>query len=126
MTQLSKALMCVQMRSGVEMWLEADKAEKLQEVLQGITGSKFIRHEGQTINTADIVGVFTAQTMADHTRRKNGQWKCAKGAWHDKRQDCECRRSQEHTELPEHEEISDEQRTKNIAAIAKARRDSGF
>jgi len=95
--QLSKSLMCVQMRSGVEIWLEAKKAKDLQDKLQGITGSKFVYHEetNQTINTADIVGVFTASTMAENTRRKNGEWQCKKAVWHKKNEQCACHTTRE-------------------------------
>lgn len=82
------------MRSGVEIWIEAERAENLQNALQGITQSKFIRHDGQTINTADIVGIFYASTMAEHTRRKNGEWQCPSGTWHKRKEDCECTKTQ--------------------------------
>lgn len=89
--QLAKAMMCIQMRSGVEIWIEEDKAERLQDVLEKITESKFIRFEKQTFNTADVVGVFLAGTMSDTTRRKNGMWQCQNGNWHDKgERDCSC------------------------------------
>ena len=70
MNQLSKKLMCVQMRSGVEIWVEQEKSDRLQSILTGITSSKFVLFEGQTFNTADVVGVFSAETMSDLTRRK--------------------------------------------------------
>lgn len=91
--QLSKSLMCIQMRSGVEIWLEEDKAVELQAALQKITTSKFVLlpDKRQTINTADIVGIFLAGTMAENTRRKNGDWQCGRGEWHKKRQECDCR-----------------------------------
>jgi Mg2+/Co2+ transporter CorC len=89
MNELSKKLMCIQMRSQVELWLEAEKSEKLQEILQTITGSKFVRFEGRTINTADIVGIFTALDMEELTRRKNGEWKCQYNFWHPRKEDCE-------------------------------------
>lgn len=79
------------MRSGVEIWLEQERAERLQEELQKITQSKFIRLDDQTMNTADIVGVFAASTMSEHTRRKNGEWQCQKGVWHKRHEDCGCR-----------------------------------
>jgi hypothetical protein len=28
--------------------------------------------------------------MEDYTRRKNGQWKCKYGNWHDKGEKCNC------------------------------------
>ena len=88
---MTVSLVCVQMRSGVEIWVEADRAEKLQTALAKLSSHKFIRYEDQTVNTADIVGVFTAETMADNTRRKNGQWQCEGGTWHGRGQDCTCK-----------------------------------
>lgn len=91
MTQLAKQLMCIQMRSGVEIWVEKERVETLQDILTKITGSKFITFDDQTINTADIVGIFAANTMEAHTRRKNGQWQCSvRGEYHDRGEKCEC------------------------------------
>ena len=90
MTALSKSLMCVQMRSGVEIWVEGERAMRLQNILEGIRETKFIRFENQTFNTADIVGVFEASTMSDLTRRRNGEWRCGQGHWHQKGERCEC------------------------------------
>jgi len=89
-TEISKSLMCVQMRSGVEIWVEADRAISLQNALESISSSKFIRFDDQTFNSADITGIFSAKTMEDFTRRKNGQWKCSNSAWHDKHTKCDC------------------------------------
>lgn len=88
--ELTKELYCVQMRSGVEIWIEKEKTLKLQAVLANISGTKFILFEEQTINTADIVGVFSAKTMSDRTRQKNGEWKCEKNQWHEKFASCDC------------------------------------
>ena len=91
MTQeLSVNLYCVCMRNGVKIWVEKSKAEELQSVLQRIDGNKFILFENQTMNSADIVGVFSAETMEDLVHEKNGEWKCDKGNWHKKFTDCEC------------------------------------
>ena len=89
-TELSKNLVCVVMRNGIELWIEGDRAARLQAVLQAITGSKFVEFEGQTINTADVLGVFTAPTMVDYRRRKNGEWQCHRAIWHQRGQKCEC------------------------------------
>ena len=82
--------MCVQMRSGVQIWEERENILKLQQILESIDSSKFVSFGEQTINTADIVGIFTAETMADYTRRKNGEWQCAYGEWHEKFDKCFC------------------------------------
>ena len=76
--------MCIVIRNGVEVWSEEDKVKSLQCLLAEDKGSRFIGLSGETINTADITGIFTAQTMEDITRRKNGQWKDKNGRWQDK------------------------------------------
>lgn len=78
------------MRSGVEIWVEYDKAEKLQTVLNGIKTSTFVHFNDETINSADIVGIFKAWTMIEYTKRKNGNWKCDQGNWHEKGEKCNC------------------------------------
>lgn len=79
--ELSKKLVCVSMRNGAEVWIEEEKLGNLESMLEK---SRFIKIDGQLINSADVVGVFDANTMADVIRRKNGQWKDEKGGWHDK------------------------------------------
>ena len=79
------------MRNGAEVWKEDERLNDLGEKL--ISGQKigFIKIDDEIINSADIVGVFTPQTMDEITRRKNGQWKCQNEKWHDKFKKCECR-----------------------------------
>lgn len=89
--ELAKNLYCVQMRSGVELWVEKDLVGGLQNELERLTNHRFLFFEDQTINTADIVGVFTAKTMAELVKRKNGYWFCDYQKWHKKNEDCECR-----------------------------------
>lgn len=90
MTQLSKNLMCIQMRSGVEIWAEQERVEELQKILKTLKSHIFVNYDNQTVNTADIVGIFDAETMSNHTHRKNGQWQCDSSKWHDKFEKCEC------------------------------------
>lgn len=78
------------MRSGVEIWDEAEKVRGFQDDLVSTTQHFFARFGEETVNTADVVGVFEAATMSDYTRRKNGQWKCNEGGWHEKNTKCDC------------------------------------
>jgi hypothetical protein len=87
MNELSKNLKCICLRNNIEIWLEADK---LEPFISAIEKNKFVRIENQVINTADVVGIFEPATMENLTRRKNGQWKCEFGIWHEKGQRCEC------------------------------------
>ena len=88
--EITKKLMCVYIRNGIEIWLEDDRLEKMKQILQGGGGSKFIEISGQFINTADIVGIFTPESMADLVRHKRGDWRCKHGEWHVKNEYCEC------------------------------------
>jgi len=89
MLDITVNLYCVVMRNGIEIWLEKEKIQKLQDVLSAIKQSTFIHLDNRTINSADIVGIFPPNDMADQTRRKNGQWKCNNcGSWHDKFEKC--------------------------------------
>lgn len=89
MNELTKNLMCIRLRSGVEIWVEKEKAEKLINLL-GTTATKFVEIENEIINSADVEGVFTPQTMEGMTRRKNGQYKCEFGTWHNRNEICGC------------------------------------
>ncbi len=89
MKELSKNLMAIKMRSGIEIWVEKEKAEKLINLL-GTTQTKFVEIEDEIINSADVEGIFTPKTMEELTRRKNGQWKCEHQTWHNRGDTCSC------------------------------------
>ena len=82
--EISKQLVCISLRNGIEIWLEEEKAENLKKILANSKESKFINIGKETINTADIVGIFTPQTMEEIIRRRSGQWKDKYGKWQDR------------------------------------------
>lgn len=87
---LTKELMCIKMRSGVEIWVEKEKAQKLIDLL-GTTESKFVDIGGEMISSMNVEGVFSAKTIEELTRRKNGQWKDSKGKWQNRGSvECKC------------------------------------
>ena len=88
--EISKSLRCVLLRNGVEIWREQDRMEVLGESLIGSQKVGFIKVDGEIINAADITGIFTPETMDALTRRKNGQWRCVLGQWHDRGARCYC------------------------------------
>lgn len=90
MNELSKNLKCIRTKSGIEIWVESERAQNLQDILENLKNHFFVAYEDQTINTAEIEGIFTAKTMDEYTRRRNGEWKCQKGEWHTKREKCDC------------------------------------
>lgn len=106
--------MCIQIRSGITLWVERERATHLMQILTN-GDTKFIEFDGQVFNRADIVGVFTAQTMEELKRRKNGEWQCSTGTWHGRNTDCECRR-QEYKEI-NITEISYDEQQRNLKAL---------
>ena len=91
MTQeITKQQVCVLVRGGLELWIDLERVESLKQTLNDST-KKFIQINGQLVNPFEILGVFTPDAMEDRQRRKNGQWKCMKGNWHEKTQGCGCR-----------------------------------
>lgn len=94
MTALSKELVCVLIRGDMEFWMENERADHLRRALEA--NPRFIDIDGATINTYEIVGIFPAAAMEEKTRRKNGEWRCKVGNWHEKGQSCHCRRIMGH------------------------------
>jgi len=90
MKELSKNLKCIVLRNGIEIWKEEERLNDLIKKLSFNQKVGFIKIDGELINSADIIGIFSGQTMEDYTRRKNGQWKCKYGNWHDKGEKCNC------------------------------------
>ena len=82
--------MAIVLRNGLELWLEEEAVRNLKKVLTHSSQSKFVEICNEVINTADITGIFTPQTMDEFKRRKNGAWKCNYNEWHEKYQTCNC------------------------------------
>jgi hypothetical protein len=80
--------MCICMRAGAQLWVERDRVANLQPLLQQSTGHIFVSFGNQTINTADIVGIFGAEAIGELTMRKNGKWRCGFSEWHKRGDDC--------------------------------------
>jgi len=88
--KLSKQKKCILMRNEIQIWIDKDKANSLIKRLQE-TDKRFItlRERGEVINVADVQGIYSPKTIEEYKRRKNGQWKCKHGTWHDRGSDCE-------------------------------------
>lgn len=97
-SQLSRDLVCVCMRNGVQVWIERNRGHALISAIAGPNAPQFIECDGNMLNRADITGIFNAPVMEETTRRKNGEWICDKGNWHKKNQDCACRTERQENE----------------------------
>jgi len=100
--QLATQQKCVVMRNGIEVWLSKEGAEDFEKELH--SGAKgFVPLKGRTVNTADILGVFPPEDMEDLIRRKNREWKCKQGNWHNLGEKCNCvsKEEKEYSEVRE-------------------------
>lgn len=110
--ELATPQKCVVLRNGVEIWTDSDKAEKFgNDLVRGFKG--VVKFEGRFINTADLIGVFFPTDMEDLTRRKNKQWKCRRGKWHDRESKCAC--------LPKEQEKKKQKREEAITNCGKCK-----
>lgn len=106
------------MRFGLEIWVERARAQSFISLLASPNAPQFTEIDGNLVNRSDVAGIFTAQAMDEMKRRKNGEWQCKKGSWHERRQECMCREDvQEFAVTP----ISDEERLSNIKALDDVR-----
>lgn len=99
--EISKNLVCVLMRGGVEVWIEKEKLEPLIDLLEK---KRFVKVEDRIINTADISGIYPASDLEDMKRRKNGEWQCKWGHWHNRGEVCA------HADLERFEQAKKEKR----------------
>lgn len=82
------------MRNGIEIWREAERLENLANAL--ITQRVgFVKIDKDIVNCADVIGIFSPETMADFRRLKKDEWQCEQGNWHKKNQDCSCSKIKE-------------------------------
>jgi hypothetical protein len=88
--KLTKRLQCIIVRGDIQIWVEKDRADVLRQRLNQPNCPQFIEYEERMINRADIVGVYEAVDLEEQTRRRNGNWKCKEGNWHDRGEKCEC------------------------------------
>jgi hypothetical protein len=83
--ELTKELMCLCLKNGIEIWIEKEKLDAITPLLET---KRFININGNIINTESIMGVFLAKEMEEKSHRKNGEWKCDFGFWHKRYEEC--------------------------------------
>jgi len=81
---------CILLRSGIELWVSKQDADKLFKACQNLDANKLVTLNGRLFNTADLVGIFNATEMDAMRRRKEGQWFCSHEMWHKRGEECKC------------------------------------
>jgi len=89
--ELTTNLMAIVLRNGIELWLEKERAENLMQKLEQGKEKGFVRIDNQFINVADVIGIFSPETMQTKEKVKQGQWQCqACKRWHPRGEQCGC------------------------------------
>lgn len=88
--EITNPQLCVLMRSGIQVWVDADKANELIADLNSGKIKGFIVIGGEMINTVDISGIYTPEKINEYNKSKSGQWKCEHGNWLPRNKRCQC------------------------------------
>lgn len=85
MKEIDVARRCIVLRNGYEIWVEVERADRVERILSSSDCPRFMKANNILINTADISGIFPPEEMEEKQMRDRGYWKCSHGTWHDKR-----------------------------------------
>lgn len=90
--EISVDLRAIRMMSGITIWIEAEKVKRLEEMLKTPRSEwpTLLKIGDELVAPYSIEGVYTPATMDSDQRRKNGQWQCKTGKWHDRGERCDC------------------------------------
>lgn len=84
-SELSKDQKCIILRNGIEIWIDVNKAEKIEKDIVNGGFKGFIYVEGNLVNMADMIGIFAPRTIEKRTddeklkqRTKHGEYFCEK------------------------------------------------
>lgn len=115
------------MKNGVTHWISKETADKISDHLANQQNHSFIKVKEieQTLNTAEIDGVYDRKKYNDISNINQGMWQCEYGGWHNKgKKECTCkadiaRQKREEERKKLYERIPEEQREKNIEALKR-------
>lgn len=95
MSEIAKIQKCLVVKGGLQIWLDEERADRVEQALQTHSGAGFLPIDGRLININEVSGIYTPADLEEMTRRKNGEWQCKKGKWHERNEKCECNRVRE-------------------------------
>ena len=90
MANITKLQKVIILEGNIELWIDADRAEKLVNEIKQVNFDDTFDYEGRTFAKRIFKGVFLPEDIENATRRKNGQWQCKYKKWHDRGEKCVC------------------------------------
>lgn len=75
--QITKPQMHIELRNGLSLPIDTEKVETL---MKEVESCKFVKINGEYVNTVDISGVFKPETINERNKKKagKGKWRCEK------------------------------------------------
>src|SRR3990167_560017 len=89
-TEIAKSQKVIVMKSGLPLFVDAERAKNAEQILASGTGHRFLGIDEQTINSAEIEGIYSPEQYEEIQRIKKGDYKCKFQRWHAKREECSC------------------------------------
>lgn len=129
-TEITKKQKVIVLKKGMTFWVDDKRAESLETLLGGVTGHHFVKLDNETINTAEIEGIYTPEQYEQAAKIKQGMWQCPFRKWHERKGECYCQKEMRKDQdaknrksefaLPER---TDKEQKHIIKTLAKVRKD---
>ena len=84
-TSIAKQQKVVVVRGGIYLYFDADKVDKIAELIKSSPRGQIITLAGQMVNTSEITGIFDPKYIEEMMMIKRGMWRCVeKGHWNER------------------------------------------
>lgn len=87
MNELTDKTYCLETISKKQIYINKEQADKIKQTLMAGT-AKYITVEGQFLSVGTIDGIYHAEYAQKTEKKRRGEWECASGFWHERRQEC--------------------------------------
>ena len=121
---------CICLRNNNEIWVSEETYQKIRIAKDGANGSVliYVSELDRELNTADIVEICTHDQMEDKRKIARGEYKCAYGKWHKKRERCFCYRykmenlKRQEENIEQNKPLTEEQKQKRKKVMKDTRK----
>lgn len=127
-TEIETKKLVIVMKNGMAHWVREDTGKKAETHIVTQTAHSFIKIQelDQTINTAEISGIYTPQVYQDLKRTEAGEYKCAWGTWHTKKDTCMCASISRKRAKEKHDKIQRDRENTPLTQEEQAKSESNF
>lgn len=105
MQDLAKQQKVMLLTDGIQLWIDSDRADAFMAQIRDMAFDDIVEYEGRSFTRRMFLGFFLPGDIESMTKRKNFQWQCKGGQWHDRGENCTCASLEEKKRLAEREQI---------------------